>query len=70
MNRQSKQRAKTTLLVLADDDPELELSFEIRHRLRLSTAQRFRRMFTASRRIAKQLKAHGHQKTALIIKRS
>ncbi len=65
-----KTSGKKWILKLAKEDPKSELDFEIRFRLSLTVAQRFKRMFTRSKQIAKMMASHGHQKTPLILQRS
>lgn len=65
-----KSAGKKWVLKLSKDDPKSELDFEVRFRLSLTVAQRFKRMLTRSKQIAKMMASHGHQKTPLILQRS
>lgn len=65
-----RKKRKTYILCLDHDDPEKELDFEVRFQLTLTTAERFKRMWTRSRQVAAMMAAYGHKKTPGITQRS
>ena len=61
---------KKGILVLAEDDPERELDFELAYLRSLTTQQRFDLMFRRSREMAEMLTRYGHREPVAIIERS
>ena len=58
------------ILVVADDDPELELAFELAFLGSLTIQERFNLMFRRSREMLELLRRHGHREPAAIVERS
>ena len=66
----AQDSATDGILVLARDDDERELAFELAYLGALSVQERFELMFRKSREIAEALLQHGHREPVAIAKRS
>ncbi len=66
----SRDGGRQGILVLASDDDEQELAFELAYLQSLTIQERFDLMFRRSREVAELLERHGHRSTPAIIKRA
>lgn len=60
----------TGILILAEDDADAELAFELAYLRSLTVQERFTLMFRRSREIAEVLIRNGHREPAAIFERS
>ncbi len=63
-------KARKGILIVADEDPELELAFELAFLGSLTIQERFNLMFRRSREMVELLRRHGHREPAAIVERS
>jgi hypothetical protein len=72
VERAPQAPSETRILKVPPDaaSEEQELKFELDFLLSLTTEQRFRLMFEASRRMGELLEAHGHRSATSTLKRT
>lgn len=66
----AKNKHKTHILILDDDNPERELEFEIKFQLSLTPAERYEIMDSLVRDVLEMKSKHGYQNTPAIVTRS
>jgi len=62
--------ARQGILVVTDEDPKLELAFELAFLRSLTVQERFNLMFRRSREMVELLRRHGNREPAAIVERS